>query len=475
VFSSFISGDLTNAGVKFPSAKEGLKVVFGAEYRRDHLVTHPDAELETGDLAGNGSPNPPVEGGNHVWEGFAEARLPIAKDVTGAKSLDLDAGYRYSSYSVGFTTNTYKFGVQWAPVSDVRLRGSYNRSARVPNLQELYNPPHVGLDGGNDPCSTQSNGSAGAGPCSWGNPGVPGNVNFPVTESPAGQYNGIIGGNVKLTPEIGTTWEYGIVFTPTAVPNFNVTIDYSDIKITNLVNSYGSNTILNNCYNGPGNGTFFCNLIHRDQAGTIWASPQGYVIDPLINEGTVENKSIDVGVAYKIRMGKAGDLRARLDGTYLQSLRYTPDATTGAAPYDCAGFFGPSCAPATPKWRHNFRLDWDTPMDGLSAGIAWRFFGSTKNSTVYTGVPSDYYGDPTAAGIVPDARIPSYSYRDLHASYQVEKVTFRLGINNVLDKSPPLVDCSDSGGNSIYCESNTYPSMYESIGRYVFLNITADF
>jgi iron complex outermembrane recepter protein len=465
IVSAYVSGDLTQAGMKLPSAHEGLKVVFGAEYRRDTLVTQPDVEYLTGDLSGNGSPVPAVSGGNHVWEAFTELRLPIAQDVAGAKSLDFEAGYRYSSYQIGFNTNTYKFGLQWTPVSDVKLRGSYNRAVRVPNLQELYNPPHVGLDGGTDPCSTSTT-SATAAQCLWGNPGT---AFYPTIDSPAGQYNGLIGGSRTLKPEVGTTMEFGIVLTPTALPNFNVTLDYGDIKVTNLIQNYGENTVLNNCYNGPGPTSSWCQLIHRDSSGTIWASPQGYAIDTLLNEGSVREKSWDLGLAYRLQMGKAGDLRWRLDAAYLQSLVFAPNA---GASYDCAGFFGPSCAPATPKWRHTMALDWDTPVTGLTVGLNWRYYGSSKNSTSNPGVPSDYFGDGT---LVADPHIPTFSYLDLRGSYQWDKVTFRLGIKNVLDKSPSQVDCTNSGGNSIYCESNTYPAMYDSQGRYLFMNITADF
>jgi outer membrane receptor protein involved in Fe transport len=463
VVTAYISGDLGKSGVKLPSAKDGLQVVLGAEYRRDTLTTHPDAELESGDLAGNGSPTPPVSGYNHVFEGFTELRLPIAADMPWAKTLDAEVGYRYSEYQIGFSTNTYKFGLQWAPVSDVRLRASYNRAARVPNLQELYNPPHVGLDGGNDPCAA---GTATATQCTWGNPGT---TIYPAFDSPAGQFNGIVGGSTKLQPEVGTTTEVGLVITPSALPNFSMTIDYSDIKITNLIQNYGSNLILNSCYNGPGPTNSWCALIHRDPAGTIWASPQGYVIDPLLNEGSETNKSIDLGLAYRFHLGKAGDLRMRLDGTYLQELKFAPQF--GKA-YDCAGDFGPSCAPAAPHWRHLMSFDWDTPKEGLAAGLTWRYYGSTTNSNLDPASP-DFTG--ADASVWADPHLPSVSYIDLHASYQVDKITFRLGINNALDKDPPLIDCNASGGNSIYCESNTYSSMYSVLGRNLFLNVTADF
>ena len=76
-----------------------------------------------------------------------EARAPLVEDAAFAKSVSLETGYRYSSYSLGFKTNTYKFGIDWAPLDDIRFRGSFQRAVRVPNVGELYSPVSVGLDG----------------------------------------------------------------------------------------------------------------------------------------------------------------------------------------------------------------------------------------------------------------------------------------------------------------------------------------
>ena len=73
-----------------------------------------------------------------------------------------------------------------------------------------------------------------------------------------------------------------------------------------------------------------------------------------------------------------------------------------------------------------------------------------------------------------DARLPAVNYFDLSASYKWNKVTARLGINNVLDKDPPLVG-SDEGGNSVFYENNTFPSLYDTLGRHVFLSVSAEF
>lgn len=466
IFNAFVSGAMRS--VQLPSAKDPLKVVLGTEYRRETAVFRPDAELITADLAGNGSPLVGYDAGLHVWEAFTELRMPLVSDAPGFKALDLEGGYRYSTYTSGFSTNTYKLGLSWAPVNDLRVRGSYNRAVRTPNVAELYKPAYVGLDSGGDVCTTTTFTAA---QCALTNGGVALPV-YPTPPSPAGQYNGRIGGNPTLQPEVGKTLNFGFVFTPVFLAGFSATIDYTDIKISSVITSYGPNLIQANCIASNDPNSTWCQSIHRDAGGTLWASPQGYTIDPLINLGKLENESIDVGLAYNTTLGTMGRLRTRLDGSYLQKLETTPGG--GALSYDCAGFFGPDCAPATPKWRHRFSMDWDTPVTGISAGATWRYFGEARNELVNPGFPSSYSAANIALGR-PDPRLPTVNYLDLRASYTWEKYTVRIGINNVTDRDPPLFDTINSGGNSTFAESNTYPSMYDTAGRYLYLNVTADF
>jgi outer membrane receptor protein involved in Fe transport len=463
--SAYVSGDLTKMGIKSPFADDGLKVVFGSEWRRDKLTSLPDAEYQSGDLAGIGSPTPPVDAGQHVWEAFTEERMPLAKNLPGVRALDLELGYRYSNYSEGYKTNTYKIGLEWSPIEDVRIRGSFNRAVRAPNLQELYQPAHVGLDIGGDLCAGATKLTAaqcallGVSPALYANG---------VASSPAAQYNGQTGGNPNVKPEVGITKEIGVVFTPSFLPGFNATLDYSDIKISELINSYGPNTIQANCLLSNDINSTWCQRIHRDPAGTLWASQSAYTIDGILNEGAEEYKGIDIGLAYKFNLGNFGRIRTRLDGTWLKSLVYTPGA--GSA-YDCAGRFGPSCSPITPTWRHRFTTDWDTPFTGLSAGFTWRFFGQATNTLNDPKTPDYLVG----LNPIPDARIPTISYVDLRVSYTWDKITARVGVNNVLDKDPPTIDTANSGGNQIFAESNTFPSVYDTLGRYLFLNVTVDF
>ncbi|MBV9726139.1 MAG: TonB-dependent receptor [Gammaproteobacteria bacterium] len=468
IFTAFVSGDLTKS-VKLPTADEGLKLVVGTEYRRETDLFRPDQEFISADLSGIGSPVIGFNAGYHVWEGFTEMRMPLASNLPGIKSLDFEAGYRYSSYTSGFNTNTYKVGLTWSPISDVRFRGSYNRAVRVPNIAELFKPNYVGLDTGTDLCTSAAHTAA---ECALTNFGMP--IAVPTPASPASQYNGLQGGNPNLKPEVGKTTAVGMVLTPSFLRGFSATVDYSDIKITDVITSYGPNLIQLECILSGSATSQFCQMVHRDPNGTLWASPQGYTIDPQLNLAGLQNKSVDVALAYQFDMGRGGRLRSRLDGTYLLKLLTT---IGGVVPtYDCAGHFGPSCSPVTPKWRHRFSIDWDTPLGGLSAGATWRFFGSATNTLLDPTNP-DYVGEKTIAanGPPPDARIPTISYLDLRASYTWSKVTLRVGCNNVLDKDPPSIDTQNTGGNTNYAESNTYPSVYDVAGRFLYANLTVDF
>ena len=77
-----------------------------------------------------------------------------------ADLLAIDLAYRYSDYSSGITTDTYKVGGEWAPVEDLRLRGSLQRAVRAANIIELFTPQVTGLfNMAFDPCDDPANGN----------------------------------------------------------------------------------------------------------------------------------------------------------------------------------------------------------------------------------------------------------------------------------------------------------------------------
>ena len=493
VASGNITADFTTRGVKLPTATNGLVWNIGAEYREEFTNLRPDVEFQgngsKSDLAGQGSATLPLNAGFHVWEGFTELRLPLLQDAPLAKELSLEGGYRYSSYTLGFNTNTYKFGLDWAPTSDVRLRGSYNRAVRVPNLQELFAERFVALDGSADPCASSSGSPAVASfaQCSrrpppigltapqYGALGTPGN--------PAGQYNGQIGGNPQLKPEIADTYTAGLVITPSILPTFNMTLDYFDIKIRDVITSYGANFIVNQCTlnavdtlcNSTQLGQFVG--VHRDDAGSIWFSPQGYVGDPLLNLGFQRTRGMDVSMNYRLEMGTFGHMDFNLIGTY--TFDFITEPYPGSGTYNCAGYYGATCNSTinpVPKWKHIFTDTWATPWAGIDLMARWRHINSLK-SDLANPSPLLYNATAIAASYFPALEtIGSRDYLDLMLLYRYKGLTTRIGVNNVLDKDPPIIAAPLAVAlPPPFFNGNTYPQVYDTLGRYLYLNITYDF
>ena len=153
IVNASFTGDLANYGMKLPTAQTGLLVNVGVEWREEKSELLPDAAFQSGDGAGQGGPTPPIAGGYIAKDLFAEARMALIEDAPFAESVSAEAGYRYSDYSLDFSTDTYKLGLEWTPVQDIRARASYQRAVRVPNVAELYGAQTVGLDGTIDVCA----------------------------------------------------------------------------------------------------------------------------------------------------------------------------------------------------------------------------------------------------------------------------------------------------------------------------------
>jgi iron complex outermembrane receptor protein len=468
-----ITGDLGKYGAKLPMADQGLQVNVGVEWREESADYMPDYLSQQGSAAGSGGPTPPVSGAFTVKEMFTEMRLPIASHQPFADDLAVEAGYRYSKYSLGFNTNTYKAGLDWAPVRDVRLRGSYQRAVRAPNIGELFTPQAVGLDGAHDPCAAGfAPGSTtvlttGATLAQCMATGVTAGQFGHVLPNPAFQYNGLLSGTATLKPETADTYTVGLVLQPRVVPNLTVSVDYFNIKIDQRIGPIGADAILNDCITSGA----LCGSIHRDATGSLWRSTNGYVIDPNVNQGQLKTEGIDLKASYRLALTGLGSLLFSLEGSHLKDLITTP--LTGGPSWDCTALFGATCGGGNPKWRHVFNATWSTPWDGLDLNLRWRYFGSNSAESATTNLFL------AATPYLPLANVAAYNYIDLTGTFNVYKnVRLELGVNNIADKAPPVivgVDCSTSSPSGANCNGNTFPGVYDALGRYLFAHVTAQF
>jgi outer membrane receptor protein involved in Fe transport len=459
VVGASLSTDLGNYGIKSPAASQGVGVAFGLEYRQEALSLSTDQAFETGDLFGQGGPTIGLDGDFNVTDAYIETRIPLIDGKAFADSLTLSASYRYSDYSdpIDDSTNTYGIGLDWAPIRDFKLRGSYQRAVRAPNVIELFTAAGLGLyDNDEDPC-------AGATPTATlaqcQNTGVTAAQYGTIIDNPAGQYNAIFGGNQDLSPEESDSYTIGFVFTPTFFDGFSLTVDYFNITVEDAIANLPPTSVLSDCL-ATGSADL-CSLIQRDGRGTLWATPDAFIIATNVNIGSYETSGFDIEANYNTPIGDYGSLGVNLVGTLLDEFL----SDIGFGEYDCAGLYGPTCGTPLPEWRHKARVTWNTPWN-LDLSLSWRYIDAvlldrTSNNPILTGNVNPV-----------DRELDSMNYIDLSGAWTIyENYTVRLGINNITDEDPPLSAQVGAG----FGNGNTYPQVYDAMGRYVFMGLTAKF
>jgi iron complex outermembrane receptor protein len=468
VAQTIAEADLTFTGADYglqtPWADTGVGANIGVDYVKNSLSFSPDIEFQTGDLTGNGSTTPPVKGHTDTRELYGEVQVPIIAHNF-IDLLQLDAGYRLSNYHISgnsFNTNTYKLEAEFAPIADIRFRASYNRAVRAPNVNELFSPTSIGLVGNSDPCEGL-NPTASVDACVA--TGITAAQYGHIPANPAKQYTGFLGGNPTLKPEKADTWTAGVVVQPRFIPGLAITADYYNIKVKGLIGTLGFSTVLNECLND----SLFCDLIHRDQFGTLWLQPSGFITLTNVNVGGLQTKGIDLQASYNHRLGGLGTMNVSFVGTRLLHLITNP---FGDIFYDCAGLYGPTCSTSAesaspdPKWRHKLRVGLTLP-NGLGTSVQWRYFSSTQLDTLTNNPTLNGGNGPT--GAAGNNHMDARSYFDLaFTARMAQKLNLRLGVNNIFDKDPPVQGLALGNGN-------TFPQMYDSMGRYMFAGFTVDF
>jgi len=172
---------------------------------------------------------------SNVWEIAGELEVPLLRDMPFAQNLSVNLAGRYTDYSTSGSVKTWKIGVDWQVIDDLRLRGTISRDIRAPTLDDLYKPPSASVTGFNDLHT-----------------GVSDTLFFTVT------------GNPNLIPEIARTYTAGVVFTPDFLPGFTASVDYYRFSMDNAIGEVAAenNTVQRIC--SDSNGTHpFCELFTR--------------------------------------------------------------------------------------------------------------------------------------------------------------------------------------------------------------------
>ena len=446
IISGFVTGDLGNYGWKLPGADSGVQIVAGYEYRQEKLTFDPDIGYQTNDGAGQGGASVPVRGSFAVKEFFFEAQVPLFEGYELAESVNLNLGYRYSDYDTDKQTDTYKTAFDYSVNDQIRLRASLQRAVRAGNLRELFAPIGLNLfDMPEDPCgpsqlATQAQcvNNTGLPAALYGNPGL---------DSPANQYNFLQGGNPLLEPEESDTISFGAILSPAFLDGLIVSLDYYNIEVENAIDNVPQRFTLDQCLETG--DSFWCdNVVRSPGSGSLWVSDDGFIRATNVNIGKFEREGVDVQIAYGFDIGDMGEIDLNLVGTALLTADTQP--TPASDVVECKGLWeNGQCVGAFPEWAHTLRATWATPWDA-DISLLWR----------YTGAVDDAGGRGADWG--------AYSWLDLAGNWQMNDSTlFRVGINNVFDRDPPMSsDVGNGPGNG-----NVFPGYYDALGRYLFAGV----
>ncbi len=365
-----------------------------------------------------------------VYEFFGELRLPLLADVTFARELTVEASYRFSDYSTVGTTHTWAYGGTWAPVDDVRIRGTRSRAVRAPNIFELFAPPEaVGFNLNVEPCTPgriQALLDAGdpTGPIRQANCAAELGADFDNPLS-AG-FGGAQEGNPNLSEEKADTWTVGIVLQPRVLDGLTLSVDYWNIEIEDAIRTVSGTDILANCYDSPNfPDNPFCGQIQRNQdPNSAQFGGLTFISVSPINFAAIESAGVDMAVNY-LFPALGGDFSVRANATWVDKLDFFTD------PADPNAFDPQLGQIQRPEWSGGASIRYR--RDAWSLGWSSLYQSKQFLRGVRARNGQQLFGDT--------GRVGSFMSHDFSFSYDAQSgMQLYGGINNVFDKDPFITE-----------------------------------
>jgi iron complex outermembrane recepter protein len=460
-------------GDAFETSAGTAGVALGLEYRKDYLSADPDflARLNPSFtcLISSEACATATRGETKVKEVFGEILVPILADAPFAKTLNLTGGVRFSDYdSFGNTTNA-KIGFEWKPMDDLLVRGTYAQVFRAPTITDLFGGQTAASDSYSDPCTLY--GSAGNPRSARGDVacrGVPTNGTFRASDT---QLSAIFGGNANTKAEEGTVVTYGFVYSPVFLPGASATLDFWRVSLENTIGAFGTQPILNACFNTGA----FCDRYTRGTDGEVLR-----LFNPTDNVGETDTNGVDIGTRYNFDTDSFGSFRVNIDSTYLDKYDtkiLLNGVQVGSTRQNAGTFLGSNKGGDGnySRWRSLGNLTWN--MGDFEAALTSRYIhrfvvGSDRPGGQGCG---DNAGAPgiNGDGVPFSCRLKrgAYTYHNVSFAYNAEPLNtkFRLGVDNLFDKQPPIIYQNNS------LNGNTDERTYDTVGRYFWLTSSTKF
>lgn len=368
----------------------------------------PAAMKVPGFYGGYLSYNPsPLAGRTVATEAYAEAGVPLLRDVRFAKALTLTLAGRVTHYNLSGDTYSWKLGTSWRIDDDLRLRLTGSQDIRAPNPLELF--------GGGATSTSLS--------VLPGSSAVYAGPTYTVTNR---RFSGL--GNPALRPERGRTATVGAVYAPSRLAGLQVALDYYRIAITRAIDTPSNNQIIDGCFTGD---PASCALLSLDNGRTpvtgiaqIAPGAVGLTIRATpSNIASLSTSGLDLDIAFA-REAAGGRLTTRLMGNYLLT------ATNSSLPPGNTRLVGAlEQNQSWPRWTGQLSVQYDTDAIGLF--VQQRLIASgRRNANFVEGL--DISGNA----------VPMIGYTDATLRYRIAtrgggRGELFLGVRNLFDRAPP--------------------------------------
>ncbi|CAM3713407.1 TonB-dependent receptor plug domain-containing protein [Rheinheimera salexigens] len=383
-----------------------IQMIVGAEYRKEDYSDTYDSLSEAGQVGGSAGNS--AGGGRNLKSGFVEALIPVMD------GLEFSVAGRYDKYSDYGSDFSPKVSVRYEPMDGLVFRGSYGEGFRAPTLDILTQKPSP------DNPSVQDDPSC---------------INFGLEAGCDIQVNALTVANPEISSETSKQLSLGLAYQPTEW--LNLSLDYYDIEISNMIRFFGSDTILTREQSGDpipaGLG------VARLANGGIDLITQGYA-----NEGKWAVTGVDFNLNTNFDFGAAG----RLKQTVQLSHRLSSEIDGGR---------NSITDPGDPRQRAS-----------LSNVYVWENLDFAWNINMIGSQFEDVDQVPGQPGqVVRTGHVGTWVTHDMQVSYTLPTNTkISVGAQNVFEKAPQLIPF---GGRNYNFD------LYDAYGRVAYVRLSQSF
>ena len=444
-----------------------------------------------------GFPADNTQGETSVDEVYGELLLPVWKGKKGAKHLNLELGYRYSDYDLQGGIETYKALVDWGITDTLRFRGGNQLATRAPNIAELFqaNTQSWSVQFGGEPCATNSGFGYGANParnpnaaqvqalCSQdhrlGGAGVL--LAWPASPDQPGCLVAVRRRNGQSEGQPGNSEDVdrGLHLAAASSGGLNLSVDYYDIKIDDMISVEGALTVYEKCLSAGIESDLRPDRIRRVSAihrnpvnGTATTTTVSYV-----NAAFAQVSGVDITADWRTSLA-GGQFGVNF---MISSLLNEKTQDTASQPViDWKGSLGPSATTSLNNGAYDYRTftTVNYGRDRWNLALRWRHLPTAIdaaqaviNSNIEAGLAAP---GTTSTGLGAQS---SYDVFDFSGGFNMSKrMELRYGVDNLFD-TPPVC----TGGRSAAdphpspCGGQTEAGFYDILGRSLYVGLKVTF